>query len=291
MLFGKELKELLTGIPVFPQKCFEYPEGYKRWDCLNPYFEKLTLAVSANVALTEALELVNKGGMSDCHTVAHTIGEANLEKHDFDMGQAFATCGFQCIQGCMHGVMESYIQKEANPYNMFGEIKDTCDSVGSASGSVKERMLWDQCHHGIGHGLLQHGFLPLEDAVSVCTSFDYEHAQRRCVGGLMMENMNQYLLLDESSLREVLPRVCAPIEKFKGDETMSYTWDYCIEDVALGLMFYTGHDVERSQELCEGLLQESHVIYCRTSVITVVQNERNLLITDIPFFVEPQESF
>jgi len=150
LFFGKQL---LSGMPTFPQDCLKKPDGYDRWDCLNPYFEKFTKTVSANAALAEALELTKQGVISDCHITAHTIGRANLEKHDIDMGQAFATCGFACIQGCMHGVMERYVQEKADPYRMLGEIQSACDSVGSrypgpGSGIImsKEEMMWSQCH-------------------------------------------------------------------------------------------------------------------------------------------------
>jgi hypothetical protein len=281
-------KVQLHGMPAFPHHCLQKPDGYdERWNCLNPYFEKLTKAASASVALTGARKLVTQGVMSDCHIAAHTIGRANLEKHDFDMGRAFATCGFACIQGCMHGVMERYVRELADPYKVRDEIADMCDSVGLAPETEnpalsKDVLMWDQCNHGLGHGLLQHGFFPLEESARICISLENRHAEHRCVSGLMMENMNQYLSLDENSLREVLPHVCAPFEGMKDEEATFYLWNACIGDVALGLMFYTGHDVERSKELCEGLLQGPHVASCKASV-TAFKEGRNTRITDIPF--------
>ena len=68
----------------------------------------------------------------------------------------------------------------------------------------------------------------------------------------------------------------------KDEEATFYLWNACIVDVALGLMFYTGHDVERSKELCEGLLQGPHVASCKASV-TAFKEGRNTRITDIPF--------
>jgi len=281
LLFGEEW---LRGIPMFPQDCLEKPDGYERWDCLNGYFEKLTQATSANIALTESLALVKQGVIVDCHVSAHTIGRVNLEKHDFNMGEAFASCGFQCIQGCMHGVMERYLQNEADPYRVLSEIKNMCDSVGSISPGVwnKDALLWDQCNHGIGHGLLQHGFFSLEESVGACMSFDHPIAEERCIAGVMMENINQYLTEDESYLREILPKVCAGVEKMKEDEATYGIWKSCIANLSLGLMWYTGHDIQRSQQLCEGLLQEPDETLCRRYVIIFTEG-RNTRITDVPF--------
>jgi len=280
---------LLGGIPAFPKDCLGKPDGYEgRWVCLNPYFSKLTKATSANVALTKALELTKQGVISDCHISAHTIGAANLEKYDFDLGTAFASCGFHCIQGCMHGAMERYIQNKGDPYAVRDEIKTVCDSVAPASleaGSPtpsRETLLWRQCYHGIGHGLLQHGFFSLEDSVDICREFDDAQAEWRCIGGVMMENANQYLALDENSLLNALPKVCAPLEKLKDSETTYNAWFACMDDLALGLMFYTGHDTRRSQELCEGLLQESDINLCKDRVVNT-ELVRNPEIMDIPF--------
>jgi len=279
--------ELLSGIPKFPQDCLEKPDGYERWDCLNPYFEKLTKATSASIALTEARELTKQGTISDCHIAAHTIGGANLEKHDFDMGQAFASCGFQCIQGCMHGVTERYLQNEADPYKILSEIKNICDSVALPPEVdnrifTKDNLLWAQCHHGIGHGMLQHGLFSLQDAAQACNSFDDSHAQRRCLGGVMMENVNQYLLADESYLQESLPKVCAGVEKMKEDEATYRVWEMCMTAIPQGLMWYTGHDIERSQQLCEGLLQQSYKALCKKAVISLKET-RNDKILVVPF--------
>ena len=82
------LKVPVSDILEPEQECLEMPDGYKKWSCLVPYFEKLTIVKSERTAVTEALNFKTQGVVSDCHLFAHFIGEKSLEKHNFDMGKA-----------------------------------------------------------------------------------------------------------------------------------------------------------------------------------------------------------
>jgi len=277
LFFGKDLGDNLS---TPPKECFERSDGYKRWICLRPYFETITKKLSASAAVDEALKLKVQGAVSDCHLLAHYIGEASLVKHNFNMGEAFASCGSACIQGCQHGVMERYVRYETDLYNVVSKIKNMCDGVGSLeSDNPREKnfILRRQCVHGIGHGLLAHGYLPLWDAAKACLDFKEQFSRDVCIGGLTMENMNQYLGLEESYLRKTIPEICTPLGGLNDKAVMKM----CIGNLALGLMFYTGHDFIRSEELCEELAQKDAII-CKESLQEVVAI-RNQVITDIPF--------
>lgn len=262
-----------------PQKCFEKSDGYSRWDCLRPYFETLTQKMSASIALDEARNLVGQGAISDCHILAHSIGEANLKKYDFHMGEAFASCGSACIQGCQHGVMERYIRSKTDPYTVVSEIKSICEDVGPLRFTeIKDSYLTNQCNHGFGHGLLAHGLFTLKESALICKSLDERSMQIRCTSGVMMENMNQYSGMEEDYFRRILPTVCTSLEELNDELIMRN----CKANIALGLMFYTGHNIERSQELCDELSQEDAAI-CKQDLVGPDMKQRTSKILEVPF--------
>ena len=72
-----------------------------------------------------------------------------------------------------------------------------------------------------------------------------------------MQNMDQYLYLDEEGLREVIPRICAPFKLEDRQISVPHRlMNYCVTRMASGLLFYTGYDIERSEALCEELPQD-----------------------------------
>jgi len=92
-------------------------------------FHDLSQKVSPGYAMVEVKIFKDRKIIDDCHLNAHFIGEAGLEKHNFDAGQAFAMCEFGCVEGCFHGVMEGYIRNEADPYAVLSQMGSVCDTV------------------------------------------------------------------------------------------------------------------------------------------------------------------
>ena len=64
-----------------------------------------------------------------------------------------------------------------------------------------------------------------------------------------MENMNNYLGMAEVDLRATLTGVCDPIARTGEEGPLSM----CLQAVGEGLMFYTGHDLARSRDICTEL--------------------------------------
>ena len=260
---------------------FSAADGYKKWSCFIPYFKAITQRVSTVAAMAEAKRLEKSGAVSDCHLFSHVIGETSVERYNFDMGQAFSSCEFGCSDGCFHGVMERYVRYTADPSNVASKVPSMCDSVGTDL--VRTR----QCIHGIGHGLIAHGFLPLQNAIAACESLDQEW-QLHCIGGLTMEHIDQYLerKLSESDFKAMLPGLCAPFESTEP----SFKMNYCLFQVALGVMYYTGHNVEHSRKLCEELYNQEYVRACKNYITEVVAFETPANI-DVETFLKNTEVF
>jgi len=243
--------------------CISQLDGYKKWDCMSPYFEKLVYEESVIEAMKEAIEFKEERVVADCHLFGHLIGETGLEKNNFDVGKTFSSCVHGCSDGCFHGVMERYLRNEIDPYNVVSNIQNICDSVGT------DWVLKRQCFHGVGHGLLAHGYLSFQEAIDTCQIFDLEWILQ-CMGGVVMENMDQYLRLDlnEDDFRKVIPKICEQVES-----TDPFSQD-CFNATALGFLYYTGYDLRRSESLCEELSNFEHVQTCKYYVIRNMLDER-----------------
>ena len=96
-----------------------------------------------------------------------------------------------------------------------------------------------------------------------------------------MENMDQYLELDldEDNFRKIIPEICAPFESTELELL------FCIEQVAMGAMYYTGYNIEHSEKLCEELMQQKYIDLCRKYArrIILIENPSNI---DIRKFFE-----
>jgi len=244
-------------LPSLPKECFDKAKEYDKWICFKPYFEELVNKVSPAYAMVELKNFKNRKIIDDCHLNAHFIGEAALEKYDFDVGKAFASCEFGCIEGCFHGVMEGYVRYEADPYTVTSKIKNMCASVSSSNQEV-ENLLRSQCAHGIGHGLVAHDFLPVDEALVACRGIDYEG---RCMGGAIMEHIEQYLSLEEDKLKEILPEICKPFLELDDPAAVFM----CANNIGIALMWYTKHDLTFSKKLCEELETPEYIQACKIS--------------------------
>lgn len=226
-------KSLLT-------RCNEISEPYKRGTCLLPYWRELTIEKGAGPALAEAIAFQKQGVIDDCHLSAHQIGRTNFDQFKNDIGQAFASCPMGCIEGCFHGVMEGYVEKNGSPIQILEEVPKLCSSVS------RDSLLQRQCVHGIGHGLLRHDPEAIAEVVALCTQLPSDFYRYTCLGGVFMENMSSYTSLDETALRAELPLVC---EKVQNMDNGIYV-PMCLRAIGEGLMFYTGHDLQKSIDLC-----------------------------------------
>ena len=267
----------VSGVFEPPQECLSQSDGYKKWSCFRPYFERITHEISANAAMAEAIKFEVQREVSDCHLFGHYIGETTLKKNTFDMVTAFSSCTPGCLNACYHGVMEGYLSSKVDLSNLPSELVDICDSVSDD--------FWEKrrCIHGIGHGLGAHDYLSITDAINTCEAFD-GYWEATCVGGLAMENMDQYLSLDlyENDFRELIPQICASF-KLSEDSELDPK-QICMEAIALGLLYYSGYDREQSKELCEEFTTQKDIDMCKEQVDIAI-------LTEVPSNIDFKDFF
>jgi hypothetical protein len=221
------------------EACEAHGETYEKTICLEPYFAEITKRESAAAAVARAQEMEHQGLISDCHLIAHFVGEANLEKHGNNLGQALSTCSTDCIQGCIHGAVQTYVSQKDSFEEFIAELDILCDGVSD------DPWLRRQCVHGVGHGFLTGGFLPLGQAIEACDKFQGKEVNT-CLNGLFMEHMQGYLHLPEPELTAEIPKICAKVVAMGKDVLTTF----CFDAIGEGLMFYTAHDLRKSLGLC-----------------------------------------
>ncbi len=235
-------KEANNNLVEIPADCLAMAQAYQRSACLLPYFSKLTMQDSAEAAITQAQQFRKQHIVDDCHLIAHQVGHTNFEKYRNNTAQAFVTCPLGCIEGCFHGVMESYAETRSTD-QIISEVPELCSSIGT------DWLRRRQCIHGVGHGLLRHQLSQLESVVGLCRQLPDDFHQETCLGGVFMENMNNYLGQSLSDLQSSLPRVCESILNTQEQSLIGM----CLQAMGEGLMFYTGHDLARARVLCSSL--------------------------------------
>jgi len=226
------------GLPAVPRECFDKASEYEQWLCLEPYLKTLVSKGSVRYAMDEVQRLQDEGSVNNCHFLIHVVGEANLEKHNFNPGKAFATCELGCAEGCFHGVMARYIDEKADPHTVASEVKSMCDTVSMGvrePGKAELRDAAGECAHGIGHGLAAHGFFSIPEATKLCQSFDNKYREGRCRQGIMMEHVTEHVTellgLEEDELPKILSQICEPFREFSGEQKNWYQkcWDQALQ--------------------------------------------------------------
>jgi hypothetical protein len=197
-------------------ECLKEKTDYRKLICLKPYFESLTMQFGATRAMEKAIELKKDGIGNTCHIPSHYIGNANLKKNNNNLDDAFFSCPQTCNEGCQHGVLEQYVMDFVDLENL--------DSLIEKCNSFKKDSIWlsRQCFHGLGHGFIRKG-------ISILGSYDYckknttnELDLKGCLGGVAMERLHPFLLLEEKELFAKVPTICE-MEFGSSDKTVMNT--------------------------------------------------------------------
>ncbi len=122
---------------------------------------------------------------SKCHELSHFIGR-KAYKTTPNIKSLFEHASPACWGGFYHGVIEAYF--DANPEDakekFAREIKDVCGKKEDYS----VPRLFDECIHGIGHGVMFVTDNNLNQSLAWCDELPDEKVRNVCYGGVFMEN-------------------------------------------------------------------------------------------------------
>ncbi|HYH80474.1 MAG TPA: hypothetical protein VEX86_11780, partial [Longimicrobium sp.] len=120
----------------------------------------------------------------DAHSLAHGLGIAAYKTPE-TVAATFAACPNTQISGCYHGVIQGYFLDVAQR----GSALTPAQMNGICAPHQGQPLLWGQCNHGLGHGLMAMLRNQVPPALDRCDQLADLGAREACYGGVFMENI------------------------------------------------------------------------------------------------------
>ncbi len=146
---------------------------------LSDYFKKLSEVKGAPYAYN-VLRLATLTPGVDLHLLGHIVGDELYKQKGLE---GIYICTPDLQNACSHAIVTSYLYEHG-----AGALEDISGVCKKAPGG---KTAYDQCFHGLGHGVLAYNDYDLRPAVTMCQSLAKEGGDGRedinCVGGAIME--------------------------------------------------------------------------------------------------------
>lgn len=223
--------------------------------CWGEYFEGVIEEQGGKAALAELARLRDQDGwvMSNCHPLAHLVGNAALVFYG-SVKEAINHGDGTCWSGYIHGVYEKHMA-QFDDAELFDEVKTLCER------DPNDPYAFDyyNCLHGIGHGVtIRFGNDPFK-GLPYCDVFEEDWERTNCATGAFMQNivvdrtMHTSVRLDPNNL--MYP--CTAVEdKWKSACYLGQT-SYALREL--------DYDYEKAFELCDGI-EEKYISTCYVSM-------------------------
>lgn len=167
------------------RKCSENNERTKYIVCYKKNLESgvLTYGLKPMMSQLENRYLYSvdfdKGGINQCHDVAHAIGQT-AGANSKDLNKTILECPNICTSGCFHGVVEGAI---STGYKILEDIGHLCQNkINGVDVSTN-----GDCYHGLGHGVASLSGFDLQQSLKYCDLIPGIDGQRNCGSGVIME--------------------------------------------------------------------------------------------------------
>ena len=171
-----------------------------------------------------------------CHGTLHFIGR-EVYKINGSVAKALPQCTSVCFEACSHGVLEGYFQT-----NNLSSIEKICGKKEN----FEKPELYNQCLHGLGHGLMFITEADLPKSLKYCDSLNTQQDRDQCYGGVFMENStsstnkehpSRYLKAEDSwypcnILEDRYLRMCYILQGFYVAQSLQYDTLAVIESCA-----------------------------------------------------------
>ena len=258
------------------QTCAELEDGTLRLICYSQFFEDLAEKKGNYVdALALAVALSKMGAIDDCHFVSHEIGHAAFVNNKDVAKSLHGMDGTICRGGYFHGVLASYFHNIKESGQSFPESLDIIcnDLIGSSN--------YQDCMHGIGHGLVHYFGNDLKSSLEFCHGMSF-YQNRLCVKGVMMQYTDNQLT-NQGLSKENISNLC--------DSSQLNRLDYleCSMSIGTTLAFVTNHDFEKGYESCILIQDEETKNLCNNGLKAEIDDSEKYEIQ--PLTEEKREKF
>ena len=223
--------------PAVRQCIDRFPPGGARAQCVTPWLDDIVMRKGVPAALDAAEGLVKSKLMNvnDCHIMGHAIGHSSWNK-ERDLARAFNACTSACIQGCMHGSVEAFMIDAPRAETTPARVRAWCDTL-------KDKIKWRQCLHGLGHGVAYQNRKDVQAAANACETVGGRLEADLCLGGLWMQWAHFHIHQSPQTYASLAPGLCSGLKDQHLPE--------CVRAVGGGAMFVNGHDPVRAGTVCK----------------------------------------
>ena len=148
------------------------------------YYVLESSGIARAMAVLDRMTEVDAELRREAHGLAHGLGIAAYRSPE-TVATTFAACPNTQISGCYHGVIQGYFLAQARA---TGELT-TAQLDALCSPHRGKSLLYSQCAHGMGHGLIALYRRDLPGALAACDRVTDAYARESCWGGAFMENI------------------------------------------------------------------------------------------------------
>ena len=230
------------------QSCIEVDNNNLRLICYSQFFNNIiTNDTSNSDALELAVSLSKIGTIDDCHFISHEIGHTIYDTNQNVTQSLIGMDGTICRGGYFHGVLASYFHKIKESDNQFPDsYKTICADLAGTSN-------YQDCIHGIGHGLVHYFEEDIESPLKLCHDMSF-YQNLLCRKGLMMQYTEDYII-KSGTTEDTLSEICEkPMSKIDHVE--------CSMSVGSTLAFFANHDLDEGSKLCNLIHDTDTKNYC-----------------------------
>lgn len=149
--------------------------------CLQKRYQDLVRGPGVGAAFVELKDELTRNELarSNCHELTHIIGHAAAELYG-DVPTTYSRGDSFCGSGYYHGAMEAIVAK-IGPDKVLEEADTLCAGLYSFDHY--------NCAHGLGHGFMRVQENELFGSLEMCDVLTDGWEERRCYGGVFMENV------------------------------------------------------------------------------------------------------
>ncbi|MFB5607044.1 MAG: thrombospondin, partial [Candidatus Nitrosomaritimum yanchengensis] len=207
--------------------------------------------------------------------VSHEIGHTAFEEtkdvtkslHDMD--------GTMCRGGYFHGVLASYFHEVEESGKSFPDSYQTIcnDLIGSSN--------YQDCVHGLGHGLVHYFGDDVNSAVDKCNDLSF-YQDILCTKGVMMQYTDQ-ILTRKGISQESISNLCIESELDKLDH------QECSMSLGTTIAFFTNHNFDEGKVSCELIEDENTHKLCLDGLRLEIEDSEKYETT--PLTLEKREKY
>jgi len=183
--------------------------------------------------------------------------------------------GTMCRGGYFHGVLASYFHEVKESGNSFPDVYQiVCDDlIGSSN--------YQDCIHGLGHGLVHYFGDDLPSAVDKCNDLSF-YQDILCTKGVMMQYTDD-ILTRQGISQDSLSNLCIESELDKLD------YQECSMSLGTTIAFFTNHNFDEGIVSCEFIENEKTQKLCLEGLRLEIEDSEKYEVT--PLTLEKREKY